>query len=186
MRVEALLKQIPRMASLLACMHWSLIALDEPLLASSDQPVVVVPFLAHRQPAPIEALPRAGFLDTVEVRIPIDPQHLLLLSWLDEPDGGDVRRGSFPHAADVNRSTFAQADVEWFYKPGTHPPRLAPPFLEPACEPISYGLLPGYSLNAAYRSRRRTEADRIMRDIIASGVTDTLTWVSVRERTSAA
>jgi hypothetical protein len=99
MRVEALLKQIARMASLLACMHWSLIAFDEPLLASGDQPVVVVPFLGNRQYAPIEALPRAGFLDTIEVRIPIDPQHLLLLSWLDEPEGGDVRRGSCPHAA---------------------------------------------------------------------------------------
>jgi hypothetical protein len=58
MRVESLLKQIPRMASLFMSMHWSLVQFNDPLLASCDQPVVCVPILEPWQRRPIQAMPR--------------------------------------------------------------------------------------------------------------------------------
>lgn len=186
MRVEALLKQIPRMASLLASMHWSLVVFEDDLIASCDQPVVVVPLLGDRQIGPIEAVPRAGFMNTVEVRIPLDPSHVLLLTWLDEPDGSGSMVGGFKHAADVNRSTYAQADLHWFYRPGSHPPRISPPMIDTACEPISYDLLPTYSANAARNSRRRAEADNVMRELVESQATDMMRWVTVTHRPSLA
>jgi hypothetical protein len=185
MRVEALLKQIPRMASLFASMHWSLVVFDSEWIATCDQPVVCVPLLRAQQIGTIEAIPRAGFLNTAEVRIPLDPAHVLLLTWLDEPDGQRIA-GQLRHAADVNRSTYEQADRQWFHRPATYAPRIAPPVWDPACYPISYELLPPYSADMAFRARRRGEASRVVQELIDSQAADVLRWVTVSHRDEAA
>jgi hypothetical protein len=179
LRVETLIKQIPRVASVFMSMHWSLVHFSEPLIASSDQPVVCVPRLEPWQRLPIEAMPRTGFLETAEVRFPVDPWHVLLLSWTPQPDLADAVAGQFRHAADMNRSSRAQADRQWFHRPGGRPPLLAPPSLDRSCQPISYDLVPGYSLQTARESRRRSEADAIMKALIASQATDVMRFVAV-------
>ena len=186
LRIDVLTRQIPRVASLFASMHWSLISFDKPLLASGDQPIVVVPFLRSHETVPIEAIPRSGFLNSVEIRLPISPYLLLLMTWLDDPETGDIRSGTFAHAADVNRTTLAQADVEWFFRPGTRPPRIAPPLLSADCEPISYSTVPGYTSRAVHRSRRRSAADQIIRDLIATQERNTIRWANITATADAA
>jgi Protein of unknown function (DUF4238) len=182
LQVDALLKQVPRLASLLMSMHWTLVKFDEPLIASGDQPVVCVPRIPSGQRLPITAMPRTGFMETVEIRFPVDPQRLLLMTWSPQPDLPEPVPGQFRHAADVNRSTREQADAHWFYKPERRPPLLAPPTLDMGCEPISYELVPGYSFTVARDSRRRSEADAIMKQLIADNVSNTLRFVVVSER----
>jgi len=80
-RAEAMLKDIPRVASIFMSMCWSLVTFDQPFIGSGDQPVVWFPLLQPRQRLPIEAIPRSGFMDTAEVRFPVDPWHVLLLTW---------------------------------------------------------------------------------------------------------
>jgi Protein of unknown function (DUF4238) len=177
-RVETLLKQIPRVGSVFMSMQWSLIRFAEPLIASCDQPVVFVPHASSGW-HPVQPMPRSGFMETAEVRFPIDPWHVLLLSWTPQPDNIDMARGEFRHAADVNRTTYAQADRHWFHRPGRRPPLLAPPWLDTFCEPISYDLVPGYSFEVAAISRRRSEADKLMKELIESQATDAMRFVVV-------
>jgi hypothetical protein len=178
-RVETLLRQVPRVASMLMSMQWSLVEFEEPIIASCDQPVVFVPLIPFWQRVPIQAMPRKGFMETAEVRFPIDPWRVLLLSWMPEPDVAAPVRGEFRHATDVNRSTRAQADRHWFHRPGPRPPLLTPPMLDLSCEPISYGLIPGYSFDVAANSRRRAEADMIMKQLIETNTSDALRFVVV-------
>ena len=114
------------------------------------------------------------------MRFPIDPSRVLLLSWAPQPDLDSPVSGALRHAADVNRSTAAQADRDWFYRPGTRPPFLGPPVLEASCAPISYDLVPGYSLEAAMGSQRRAGADGLLRELIADGETNALRFVVVK------
>lgn len=185
LRVETLLKQIPRMASLFMSMHWSLVSFDEPLIASCDQPVICVPRLEPWQRLPIQAMPQTGLLETAEVRFPIDPWHLLLLSWSPQPDLEDPVRGEFRHAADVNRSTRGQADRDWFHRPEARPPLLAPLVLDVSCQPISYDLVPGYAQAVARDSRRRAEADEIIKELIEDQTTDRMRFVVVTPKATA-
>lgn len=182
LRVETLLKQVPRVASMLMSMQWSLVEFAEPLIASCDQPVVFVPLLPRGRRGPITAMPRSGFMDTPEVRFPIDPWHVLLLTWSPQPDLRDPLRGEFRHATDVNRSTREQADLDWFHRPGPRPPLLTPPMLDHSCEPISYELVPGYSFDVAAKSRRRSEADAIMLALIESNESDVMRFVVVSDK----
>jgi hypothetical protein len=178
LRVETLLKQIPRVGSVFMSMQWSLVRFADPLIASCDQPVIFVPHVSSGR-HPIQPMPRRGFMETAEVRFPIDPWHVLLLSWSPQPDNIDLARGEFRHAADVNRTTLAQADRHWFHRPGRRPPLLSPPMLDFSCEPISYDLVPNYSFEAAAISRRRSEADKLMKALIESQVTDAMRFVVV-------
>jgi hypothetical protein len=118
-------------------------------------------------------------METAEVRFPINPTHVLLLTWSLQPDLVDTLRGQFRHATDINRSTRAQADRHWFHRPGPRPPLLTPPTLDLSCEPISYDLVPGYSFEVAATSRRRAEADELMRQLIAANTTDLMRFVVV-------
>jgi hypothetical protein len=110
---------------------------------------------------PDEAMPRTASLDAVEIRISV-PSLVLLLTWLDEPENANAIRGGFRHAADVNRSTYGQADRQWFFRRGTRAPLIDHPLIDPPCKPISYDLILGYSPHAASRSWQRGEADKII------------------------
>ncbi len=75
----------------------------------------------------------------------------VLMTWSDKPDDEGVRvRGSRNHAGRLNAFTIAAADRQWFYLPGTAPPRATGRLL-----PLSPELVSGYSAAAAERSARR-------------------------------
>jgi hypothetical protein len=146
-------------SGVLASMHWTLVEFRSPLLVTSDDPVVIWPRYQLRrvpQPTPLTT----GLLETLEVRAPVSPTRLLLMTWSDGFDDDENRaKGKRHRAKNANAFTRAQADKQWFYAPGTAPligkPRRFPP--------ISAELVNGYSFAAAAESRRRAAVARTIK-----------------------
>jgi Protein of unknown function (DUF4238) len=156
-------EQIDTMASLLGSLHWSLVRFPTPVLITGDQPLVPVPLLERGQRTRIGTFPPGGLLETIEFRFVIDPCRLLILCWQDSEEHDTLLEGTTAVACDTNRLIRGSADAEWFYRPGRPPLFVAPPFREtPDCEPVSPGLLPGYSPLRAHRSSRRREAQKML------------------------
>lgn len=175
--VETLSSEIPVLASMFGSMHWTLVSFAEPCLATSDQPLVAIPFWPGGGEE-VLPLPAAGLLHASEYRIALDPEHLLLLTWIDRGDLDPPLRGSRYAAEVANRSVRAQADRQWFSRPGVETPlgavvlgsREAPTSIAPT-------LLPPYSLRFAMRSWRRREAERHVHEMIDGDVRDELRCV---------
>ena len=128
-----------------------------------------------------EAVPSRGFLDTIEVRFPVDPRHALLMTWRGDEDTSVC--GSFAQACNMNASISRQADKEWFFKPGAVAHRLNPATLQRDVVPISTELFPEYTSAAALRSRRRLETERVAAQIIQEDPPpDRMPFVNTRRR----
>jgi hypothetical protein len=177
MHAHALLGLIARIGSLLCAMRWVLVRFVEDVLVTSDQPVVTIPLTPPGRPESARVVPPGGFLDTLEVRFSLDPRTLLLLSWSEEEDAREAYEGTFAQAREVNCSVSYQADREWFYRPGTVPQRLIPPWLEPRIVPLAPQLLSGYDVQVAERSSRRRAADLTMTRMISEDAPrDVMRW----------
>ena len=180
-RAEVLFGMLPRVASLLASMHWTLVSFDQRLLATSDQPVTIVPLLAPGTRAKVLPLPRGPLLECQEVRIAVNPSKALVLTWHDEPDDGPPIRGDDPLAAQLNRAVIVQADRQWFHHPGRRPTSLLAPLIEAApCSPIGGLVVSGYGHQSALSSRRRADTAANLRELVESASDDEVRVVSVR------
>jgi Protein of unknown function (DUF4238) len=184
--VDTLMAEIPVLAGMFGSMHWSLVRFRDRCLITSDQPMVAVPF----QPGgteEISPMPAAGLLHALEFRISIDPYHLLLLTWLDRDDLAPPILGTRAIAAKANVSVRAQVDREWFRHPAGDSP-FGTILLGSSAKPaaIAPTVFPTYSLEQARWSRRRTEAERHVQDLIDGGVTDELRTIVVRRRGASA
>lgn len=116
----------------------------------------------------------------MEAFFALGPRQLLLMTWADEEDGAQLLSGTRRQACSVNCAIRAPALTEWFSCPGTTPPFLAPPVLEPSSYPISTELLPGYTVSVATRSERRSAAnDLMMRMIEENAPRDRMKWVTL-------
>lgn len=141
------------LTSVFASTHWTLIEFGSSVLATSDQPAVLWPGAGARVPQPTSTL-EAGVIECIEYRFPLSPTRALLMTWSDMPDDEYVRvRGSHHHAMNLNAFTIASADRQWFYVPGTRPPRAAG-----LVSPLSLELVPGYTAEGATTSQRRAQA----------------------------
>jgi hypothetical protein len=178
---DALMDEIPVLASMFGSMHWSLVRFDEPCLVTSDQPVVAVPFQSGGSEE-VRPFPAAGLLQTLEYRIAIDPRHLLLLTWLDTDDLMPSISGTPRLAAEANASVRAQASTQWFYRPGSEPPLGTVLLRNSSPTGIAPALLASYSLAHARRSRRRKEANRHMHEMTEENITDELRVTVVQRR----
>jgi hypothetical protein len=85
----------------LTSMHWTLVSFTQPRLTNSDHPVVVWP-LRRAASRPQANDLDAGVLDTLEVFFPIDPDHLLLLTWVDDVDTPLPVAGEGRHISTAN------------------------------------------------------------------------------------
>lgn len=172
-RVDHMLGMIPKMASMIASAHWSVIEFPAPLLATGDQPVTVVPLLEDGVSATVQPHPDHGFLLTEEMRFPIDPRRALLFTWANELDAPEPLRAGDDIAADLNRAVIAQADREWFHNPDRRPTRLPTSGLQTeACASVGRELLAGYDAAAAMASRRRHDAVECLDQMIEGEVVD--------------
>lgn len=177
--VETLLGQIGRVGSAFGNMQWNLVRFDQDWLITSDQPVVVVP-QGDGSVSPASSVPAFGLLNAMEAFFALDPRQLLLMTWVDKEDGVQLLSGTRRQACSVNCAIRAQALTEWFSCPGTMPPFLAPPVLEPSSYPISTELLPGYILSVAARSERRAAANELMMRMIEENAPrDRMKWVTL-------
>lgn len=153
--VDSFMSFANRATSLVASTHWTLVEFPAPLLATSDQPVTTMPLLAPGEQVALTALPRGALIDSEELRFPLSPRHLLLMTWLNEPGFGRVRADE-QIAALANRTTIGQADRQWFHHPARKPTTLlASDLSDRGCRPIGAMFVPGYGWQVARDSPRR-------------------------------
>jgi hypothetical protein len=139
-----------KVGSILAHMRWHVLRFDKPLLAYSDQPIVLWPIRIKR--TKVFTSPRQGALGMLEVRAPLAPDVAVLLTWGEGADVDAVSMGRFA-AADMNAFTVGQADLEWMHKPGFEPEVPDDIFF-----PLSPRIDPGYDGQVALSSWRRRRA----------------------------
>ncbi len=177
MHAETILRQVSRVASLLACMQWTVVEFEDEVLATGDQPVIFIPPVPGLVSA-ASSVPASGLLSTVEVRFPLDPRRLLLLTWHDGKDTVRPVAGTRDFAANVNCSVKAQSLEQWFSMPGTRPPAFIPPFLEPQVFPISPLLYRDCSNVGRPSTERKIATDRFVTKMIEDGAShNKVRWV---------
>jgi Protein of unknown function (DUF4238) len=180
-RVEHMLDLIPKHTSLIASMHWTLLQFPEPLLATSDQPVTVVPLSVDGTVAEVSPMPSTGYLMTEEIRFALDPWRALVFTWINDIDAPHPVLASDDFAADLNRGVIAQADREWFHHPSRRATRLKPDDLDvSACNSLGHSLFPEYSSTYAVESPRRLHVAKLLSNMIEGRVNNAFHVARVR------
>jgi hypothetical protein len=112
--VRCSLAPVPALAAQLARRTWQLVRFPAPVLLTSDSPVVLWAPPARAKPHQV------GLGAADEVRVPLDPQHALIVA-RRAPAGEIVREVGERQARALNR-TVAEAAVEWmYYHPASDP-----------------------------------------------------------------
>jgi Protein of unknown function (DUF4238) len=146
-------------AAVLGSMRWQLLRFDEPLLAYSDQPVVVWPLGVTEFRTP-PGDPCFGPLESLEIHVPLSPHLLLLMTWADKPDIPDPVDADAIFAGEANALTIAQADKQWMHKLGSEPP-----VARGVIRPLSRAFEIQYSSDAVRASGRRATTARYLHRI---------------------
>jgi hypothetical protein len=133
-RHNFLVGAVPRIGTLLANMRWTMLRCGAPRLATSDHPVVPVPF-SSEQLMPMAAFPPQGLMYTSEVRFALSPQLLLLLTWADDYGPEQIVKMTHAQVRNHNGSVIEQAEKQWF-----HHPLQAVEQLRGPCEPFCFAL----------------------------------------------
>jgi hypothetical protein len=138
-----------KVAAVLGSMRWHLLHFDDPLLAYSDQPVVVWPLdIEMFNTVPTE--PSFGPVGALEVQVPLSPYVGVLMTWADLPDPVEPVTAPAPYAGEMNALVIAQADKQWMHRIGSEPPVAAAPI-----RPLSRAFEDRYTADAVRASRRR-------------------------------
>jgi hypothetical protein len=180
--VQGLLRWLRYAASSLCSMHWALVEFDKDSLITGDQPVVLLrppPGLLSPSTVVEQVLSAAN---TFEGRFTLDPRRALLMTWRDEDDEPTLRAGH-TQACGINCAIKALALEEWYCRPGSRPPFIAPPVLQERTFPIAPDLLPGYTVEHAAMSRRRAAAESIVMKMVDEQ-SPQLRWVRLRDDTA--
>jgi hypothetical protein len=180
-RAQIFSEQLPQIATLVASMHWTLLEFQDEVLATSDQPVTIVPLMDGQPATAHPPLPVTGLADCQEIRMALDPCHALVLTWLNEPDDGMRLSGNDRLAAELNRAVIGQADKQWFHHPARRPITLTPPLLtNKACGPIGPELFPEHRPDDFVHSQRRLDTFRNLKRMIEKPVPGELRVAGVR------
>jgi Protein of unknown function (DUF4238) len=169
-----MLSMYPKVATIFASMGWTLLKFPRPVLAVSDHPVVVWPLEGARKPQPHPH--GAGLLDILEVRVPLSSTLALLMTWRESDEPQPVP-GKRQYAGNLNAFTLAEAEQQWFHRPGTSPPistgRLVP------LSPLVY---PDYSVEAARDSLLRAEVTRRLQPRMGKNLEQEVEVITVRRK----
>lgn len=133
-----------KLGSILGCMRWRLLQFSAPVVAYSDQPVFLWPLTTQaidKRPT----TPKLGPVNALELRVPLSPRLILLMTWDDQSDGRARIPATVDLAADTNALVIAQADKPWMHQAGGEPP-----ISSRLIAPISSGLDPGYTIARSY------------------------------------
>lgn len=158
-RFARMLAGAQKLSSIVGFMRWRVLCFARPMLAYSDQPVVLWPLrteLIDRRPTQ----PSLGAIGGLEIRLPVSPHHLLLLSWEDRRDQLDPVLAPRMLAAETNALVISQADRQWMHHPESDPP-IATHVLRPAASLMN----PAYDAATAIRSWRRAHAQRFYKHV---------------------
>ena len=108
-RLRQMLEFTRKLPSAVASMHWTLVEFASPVIITSDHPLVLWPLDAGAR-AP-QVTPPIGFMETLEIRLPISPRLVLLMTWADiENDNERKVRGARHHAKNINAFTREEAE----------------------------------------------------------------------------
>jgi hypothetical protein len=108
--------------SVFGSMHWTLVELERPLIATSDHPVVLWPGSESRAPQAVQVT-EAGIMRCSKVRLPLSPFRAVLMTWADQADEDDVRVSG--RAITLQTSTPSQSPPpigKWFHQTGRDHP----------------------------------------------------------------
>jgi hypothetical protein len=133
-RHQVIVESLGVLGTVFTNMHWTLLRTGEARLATSDQPVVPVPFTAAEL-SPVSAVPLAGTIETSEYRFALSPRLLLLMTWVDDHGPEPIAKLDIRHVRSHNSVVISQADKQWFHHPSRAPDRAPGPW-----EPISLRL----------------------------------------------
>jgi Protein of unknown function (DUF4238) len=172
-RFQRMLALVNKLASVLGSMHWSIIRFDEPLLLTSDHPVVVWP-LKRIRASPHASSYGQGLLPTLEARFPLSPHLCLLMTWRGLPDEPNALPGSRTDADNINAFTRAQATPQWFHLPG-----VEVPLGSGEMGPLAPALLRGYSPEEAALSERRSRTSANLQPLLGKDGSVPVTIVKV-------
>lgn len=153
-RHRRMLSLVRSLATLIGSMHWTLVQFEQHRVVTSDHPIVSWSFRRGERSRPAANDLDEGVGETLEIFVPIGPGHVLLMTWLDAVDRSDIVGGLGRHIATANAFVVANADRQWFHRPGDSPWR---PVKGPR-KPLSADLVPRYDVHTAARSSRRREA----------------------------
>jgi hypothetical protein len=155
-RLTKMLKLVRSVGIVFASMHWSLVEFRRGHLATSDHPVVVWPISRGSNRNPCANDLGAGVLETLDVFVPIGPEHLLLMTWRDEKSVCPPVAGEGRHLATANSFVVANAATQWFHELDVDPwmARARRP-------PLGPQLLKGYDVSEARASQRRAKAGEL-------------------------
>lgn len=152
LRLRTMLAYGIKIGTVLAHMRWQVLRFAKPVVAYSDQPVVLWPWLTAAT-LPFKR-PNLGPLTALEIRVPVAPDAALLMTWADRSDQMHV---PIPPraAAELNAFTIAQADRQWMHVPGHRPPIAEGPLL-----PLVRLVEPAYNTEVAMHSVARARAEQ--------------------------
>lgn len=162
-----------KVAGVLGSMRWQLLRFDAPVVAYSDQPVVVWPLsIDGFEIAPTE--PTFGPLEALEVRVPLSPHLALLMTWVDKPDGQEQVAADEMYAAETNAMVIAQADKQWMHRVGGEPPVADGPL-----RPLSSVFEDRYTADTAGHSRRRATTAAILHRVRKKRIINDIELVTI-------
>jgi hypothetical protein len=149
-----------KLSWVLGCMRWQVLNFPAPIVAYCDQPVVVWPLGVERIDArPTE--PALGPINALEIRVPLAPNLLLLMTWEDADDQTTHTPAPSSFAADTNALVVAQADKQWMHQPGTEPP-VAKGVLTPTSSVLNPFYGPAHAAQSIRRATAAKELDRVL------------------------
>ena len=162
-RLTSMMDTARKMSTVFSSMHWTLIEFGSAVVATSDHPLVLWPLdVVSRAPQPTPVT--IGVFETIEVRLPLSPHHVVLMTWADRGDDEESRtRGTRDHARNINAFTVKQADRQWFHYPRTSPPVGTGKFL-----PVAPEIIDGYTRAGAKSSRRRATVSALIQPKIGT------------------
>lgn len=168
-----MLSQLPNPSSIFGSMRWFLVRFAGPVLALSDEPIICWP-MSGESLIETPARHKLGLLWTLEVAVAMSPTCALLMTWEDQSDQRAPIRGRRHHAATLNAIGIAQAEKQWFPRPGTRPRIGAGRRV-----PLSAELCPSYSASVAHASGRRQQVDKLVQPRIGETLGTDARFVTV-------
>jgi hypothetical protein len=175
--LKQMLELIPKVATVMGCMHWVVLEFEDDLVATSDEPVVQWPLrsVVRRPGGPGLGI---GVRSTLEIRVPISARRAVVMSWVDEADADAIVPVGPEAATNLNSFTRSQSRRQW-----VHHPDVAVEVSAEALPALSLQLHAGaYSSERAIRSQRRAHADELTTPMLGEPQTE----LAVLEVTAAA
>jgi hypothetical protein len=146
-----LLDQAVQMVTLLGHLNWTLLRFPQDWLATGDQPIIAVPFIAPFGEVAIFH-DSGNYPARLEFVWPVGPRHAILMTWRDAPNPAEPVDLGFAAAVYLNVAVKAQAREYVYCCPGSRPPFVRPPEVRSIARAVSPAVYPDYRMRTAIRS----------------------------------